>query len=426
MRSITHYGSAMKGTNGFGACRSCRAPLTESVIDLGSQPLADYFPTPEEVAEGEPSWPLHVVVCTNCWLVQVRDFEGADEILAAHAHSSSSFSPTLLAHGRAFAAEVVRRADLGPDSLVVEVASNDGYLLKEFADLGVPVLGLEHVKASAEAALALGVPTEQERFGTASAARLAAEGRRADVVISNHNLANAGDLDDYASALELLLAPGGTVAVEFHHVLELIVQGQFDVISHSHCCYLSLLTLQQVFERRGLILVDAERLPVHGGSVRAYARRTSEGLVTGPGVERLLQAERAAGLDQVTTYEGFTERVTEVQRLLIEGLRAWHQEGLRVAAYGAPAKGNTLLNSCGGVGTDLIAFTVDRSTAKHGRVLPGSHIPIFPPERILVERPDVVLILPWSLAPEITRQMAQVTSWGGRFAVPIPRLTLLS
>jgi hypothetical protein len=414
----------MGSTNGFGACRNCRAPLDRSVIDLGRQPLADYFPTPEELADGEPSWPLHIVVCTQCWLVQVRDFEGADELLAAHAHASSSFSPTLLAHGRAFANEVIGRAALGPDSLVIEVASNDGYLLKEFLDRGIPVLGLEHVRGSVEAALALGVPTRQERFGIATAARLAAEGQRADVVISNHNLANAADLDGYAMALELLLAPGGTVSVEFHHVLELIVEGQFDVISHSHCCYLSLHALQTAFERHGLTLVDAERLPIHGGSVRAYARRTAEGVVAGPGVEQVLQAEHAAGLDRLATYERFTEQAADVQRQLIQGLRAWRRDGLRVAAYGAPAKGNTLLNSCG-VDTDLIAFTVDRSPAKHGRILPGSHIPIFPPEHILLERPDVVLILPWSLADEITHQMDEVRSWGGRFAVPIPKLAVL-
>jgi C-methyltransferase C-terminal domain len=268
------------------------------------------------------------------------------------------------------------------------------------------------------------VPTERARFGTALAARLAAEGRRADAVVSNHNLANAADLDDYAAALELLLAPGGTVAVEFHHVLELIAGTQFDVVSHSHCCYLSVLALRPALERRGLTLVDAERLPIHGGSVRAYARRTAEGATAGPGVERVLEDERDAGLDQPGTYEGFTARVAEAQRLLVQGLRAWRDQGLRVAAYGAPAKGNTLLNSCG-IGTDLIEFTVDRSPAKHGRVMPGSHIPIFPPDRLLAERPDIVLILPWSLAPEITAQMAAVRSWGGRFAVPVPRLTLL-
>jgi predicted methyltransferase len=387
----------MDATNGFGACRSCRAPVRRSLIDLGHQPLADYFPTPDEVAEGEPAWPLHVVVCTRCWLVQVRDFEGADEILAAHAHSSSSFSPTLLAHGRAFAEEVIARAGLDAGSSVIEVASNDGYLLKEFADLGVPVLGLEHVAASVETALALGVPTEHARFGTALAARLAAEGRRADAVVSNHNLANAADLDDYAAALELLLAPGGTVAVEFHHVLELIAGTQFDVVSHSHCCYLSVLALRTAFERRGLTLVDAERV---------------------------LEDERKAGLDQPATYEGFTGRVTEVQRLLVQGLREWRDQGLRVAAYGAPAKGNTLLNSCA-IGTDLIEFTVDRSPAKHGRVMPGSRIPIHPPDRLLAERPDIVLILPWSLAPRSPSRWPRSARGGGRFAVPIPRLTVL-
>ncbi|HKE98110.1 MAG TPA: class I SAM-dependent methyltransferase [Actinomycetes bacterium] len=410
---------------GFGPCRICRAPLSRTVVDLGVQPLADDFPTAEELARGEPSWPLRVVVCTRCWLVQLAHFEGAQEILAAHAHASSSFSETLLAHGRAWADEVVERFGLGPASLVVEGESNDGYLLRGFADRGVRVLGFDHLAANAQAARRLGVPTGHERFGLATARRLAAEGRRADVLVGNHNLANADDLNEAAEALRTALAPGGVVALEFHHALELVRQAQFDVVSHSHCNYLSLLALRRVLADHGLTLLDARTVDVHGGSVRAYAVHADRAPgAPPPGVGEVLALERAAGLDTLAAYEGFGVRVDTVRRDLLGYLRDARGQGRRVVAYGAPSKGNTLLNACG-ISTGLLPWTVDRSPAKHGRFLPGSHLAVHPPERILAERPDDVLILPWSLAGEITRQLAPVRSWGGRFVVAMPRLAVL-
>jgi len=409
---------------GHGSCRSCRAPLTTTVVDLGEQPLADHFPTAEELAAGpEPSWPLHVVVCTRCWLAQLTHFDGADEILDAHAHASSSYSETLLAHGAAWADGLVARLGLGPDSLVVEASSNDGYLLAEFARRGVRVLGFDHHAANVEAARALGVETVPARLGPAQAAWLAARGG-ADLVLGNHNLANERDLGAAGAAVRTALAPGGLAAFEFHHVLSMLDGAQFDVASHSHCLYLSLLALERALTANGLAVVDAERVDVHGGSVRAYAARAEEGRQAGDRVAEVREVERAAGLDTPAAYEGLGKRVDRIRADLLAYLEQARADGRRVAGYGAPAKGNTLLNACG-VDASLLPYTVDRAPGKHGRLLPGARIPIRPPADLLDDRPDDVLILPWSLADEITRQMAAVRDWGGRFVVAVPRLEVL-
>jgi hypothetical protein len=408
----------------FGPCRSCGAPLSRTVVDLGRQPLADHFPSPEELAAGEePSWPLHVVVCTSCWLVQLTHFEGADGILDAHAHASSSYSDTLMAHGRAWAGELVERLGLGPDSLVVEASSNDGYLLANFAEHGIRVLGFDHHASNVEAARALGVETVHARLGQEQAAMLAARGG-ADLLLGNHNLANERDLDAAAAATRAALAPGGLAAFEFHHVLAMVEGAQFDVASHSHCLYLSLLALERALAANGLAVVDAERVEVHGGSLRAYAARVEDGRPVGPGVAEVGAVERAAGLDTPAAYEGLGKRVDRVRADLVAYLELARAEGRRVAGYGAPSKGNTLLNACG-IGPDLLPYTVDRAPGKHGRLLPGARIPIHPPAHLLDDRPDEVLILPWSLAREITRQMAAVRDWGGRFVVAVPRLEVL-
>jgi hypothetical protein len=409
---------------GSGPCRICRSPLLQTVVDLGTQPVADDFPTPDRAARGESAHPLRVMVCTGCWLVQLAHHPAEERILAEHTHASSSFSETLLAHGRAWAGEMIERFGLGPDHLVVEMESNDGWLLRNFVDAGTGALGLDHVAANVQAAVAAGVPSEQARFNQATARRLRREGRRADLLVGNHNLANAGDLGELAEAMRTALAPGGRIGLEFHHVLALIAGSQFDVISHSHCCYLSLLALQRVLAEHGLTVTDAELLDVHGGSVRAYAALTDEQPAVEAGVKALLDAERSAGLDTPEAYRGFGATVERIRRDLLGFLQRVRAEGASIAAYGAPSKGNTLLNSCG-ITTDLLPWTVDRSPAKHGRVLPGSHLPIHPPERILDQRPDYVLILPWSLAEEITRQLAAVRTWGGRFVVAMPELAVL-
>jgi hypothetical protein len=412
-------------TAGFGPCRSCRSQLTTTVVDLGVQPIADDFPTPEQAAAGEPAFPLHVLVCTGCWLVQLSHFDGAAQILAEHTHASSSYSDTLLAHGAAWAAAMIERFGLSAESLVLEPECNDGYLLGNFVAAGVGALGLDHVPANVAAANSRGVPAQVGRLDVTTAHRLAAHGRLADLVVGNHNLANSGDLRETADATRAVLAPGGRAAFEFHHVLSLLEGSQFDVVSHSHCCYLSLLALQRPLADAGLVLVDAELVDVHGGSVRAYAALADERPRVEPGVEAVLAVERAAGLDGLDAYRGFGERVEQVRKGLLEFLDRVEAEGASIVAYGAPAKGNTLLNACG-ITSDRVPWTVDRSPAKHGRVLPGSHLPIHPPDRILEARPDYVLVLPWSLAGEITRQLAGVRSWGGRFVVAMPRVRVLT
>jgi SAM-dependent methyltransferase len=407
-----------------GDCRACRAPLRHTVVDLGLQPLADSYPSAAELAAGEPSFPLHVMVCDRCWLVQLRRFEGAEEILAEHTHAASSYSDTLVAWGTAWTAEMLERCPLPSDPLVLDVASNDGYLLRNFVDRGMRVLGFEIAASNVEASRGRGVTTRQEAFTIDRARELAGSGRRADLIVGNHSLANADDLAEAVEAMRVALAPGGRIALEFHHVLSLVEGGQFDVVSHAHCLYLSLLALEPVMERAGLSVVDAELVDVHGGSVRLYAAHAGEGHPVGPGVKHVLETERAAGLDTLAPYQGFGAATERIRADLVGFLEKVRAEGSSIAAYGAPAKGNTLLNFCR-VTTGLLPWTVDRSPLKQGNFLPGSNLPIAHPDRIAAERPDYVLVLPWSLAPEITRQLEVVREWGGRFVVAMPELRVL-
>jgi hypothetical protein len=410
---------------GFGPCRGCHAPLRHSLVDLGLQPLADDFPTARDLAAGEESFPLHVLVCDQCWLVQVRPFDGDERILAEHTHAASSYSDTLVAHGKAWVAEMLERCRLPEDPFVVDMASNDGYLLANLVERGIDVLGFEHAPSNVEAARGRGVTTEQAPFTLAAARRLAEGGRRADLLIGNHSLANAGDLGEMAEAMKTALAPGGRIALEFHHVRELVAEAQFDVISHAHCLYLSLLALEPALTKAGLVLIDAEMVAIHGGSVRAYAAHADERPPVGPGVKAVLEAERAAGLDTLAPYESFGSGVETIRDELVAFLERVRADGSSIVGYGAPSKGNTLLNSAR-VTPELLPWTVDRSPHKHGRFMAGSHIPIHAPERIFEARPDYVLILPWSLAEEITGQLAEVRAWGGRFVTAFPRLTIWS
>ena len=412
----------MSGTR---RCRSCGAEVRREVVDLGAQPLADLLLHREDLDRPEARYPLVVDVCDRCWLVQLRDFPGSDRILSEHVHASSSFSTPLSAHARAWADEAEDRLGLGPGSTVAEVASSDGYLLRTFAERGIAVRGIEHVADVAEEAIAAGVPTEVAAFGPAVARRLADEGLRADLVVGNHNLANAPDLGEALAAMATILAPGGTITVEFHHVLHLIGETQFDTICHPHCSYLSLTALRGALERCGLVAVDASAVPVHGGSVRVWAMRGDEAPTPADGgVEAVLETERAARLDSPDAYRGFADRVEAIRRDLRSFLDAARRQGRSVIGYGAPVKGNTLLNSCG-VTSEDIAYTVDISPRKQGTFLPGSHLPVRAPSRIVEDRPDYVLVLPWTLVDEITHQMAEVRSWGGRFVVPIPEVTVL-
>jgi SAM-dependent methyltransferase len=392
-------------------------------VDLGVQPLANSYVEPEALNRMEPFYPLHVLVCEACFLVQLPEVESPESIFGDYAYFSS-FSEGWLRHAEAYVAAMTERLSLGPDSLVVEIASNDGYLLQYVVGRGIPALGIEPAANVAAAAEQKGVPTLVAFFGVATAERLAAEGRRADLIAGNNVLAHVPDLNDFVGGLPIALRPGGTVTLEFPHLLRLMVERQFDTIYHEHFSYLSLLAVEPVFTRHGLAVTDVERLPTHGGSLRLFLRHADEGVEPSAAVDELRAEESAAGLDRLETYTGFAGAVAEAKRDLLEFLIAARRDGRRVVAYGAPAKGNTLLNYCG-VGPDMIEYTVDRSPHKQGRYLPGTRIPIHAPERILEDRPDDVVILPWNLRDEIVEQMAAVRGWGGRFVVPIPSVSVL-
>jgi SAM-dependent methyltransferase len=404
-------------------CRSCDAPLTRTFLDLGQQPLANSYLTGEQLAAGDdPVYPLHALVCDVCRLVQIEEVVTPEAIFSDYAYFSS-YSDSWVAHAQRYAKETTARLGLGSRSLVVEIASNDGYLLRHFVDSGVPVLGIEPAANVAEVAIASGIPTDVRFFSQTVAEELAAKGRIADLVVANNVLAHVPGLNDFVSGVATLLADDGVFTVEAPHLLELIEQVQFDTIYHEHLCYFSLLALDPLFERHGLRIFDVERLSTHGGSLRIWAARSSSQHRTEPSVRHVIDAEVAAGLDGPDGYTGFAPRVVEVTDALRGFLGAQRAAKRSVAAYGAAAKGNTLLNTAG-VSTDDIAFVVDRSPHKQGHYLPGSHLPILGPDAVRERRPDALLILPWNLRNEITAQMAEIRSWGGRFVVPIPRLVV--
>jgi SAM-dependent methyltransferase len=401
------------------ACRSCGAALVTVFADLGMTPLANSYVEPGDANRMEPFYPLRAFVCDACLLVQLEEFESPQAIFGDYAYFSS-FSESWVAHARRYCDHVAARFRLGPGTRVVEIASNDGYLLRHFRDRGWPVLGIEPAANVARAAEAAGIPTRVEFFGEALARRLVAEGVRADLLVANNVLAHVPALDDFVAGVATVLESGGLFTAEFPHLLRLIRETQFDTIYHEHFSYFSLLAVRRVFERHGLRVFDVDELPTHGGSLRLYVAHAGDAARgEGEGLRRVLAEERAAGLDTPSPYRGFAARVPAVKRALLRLLLDAQERGEKVAAYGAPAKGNTLLNYCG-VGPDLVRFTVDKSPHKQGRLLPGSRIPVHAPERLREERPDLVLILPWNLRDEIVAQAAFVREWGGRFAVPIP------
>ncbi|HEY6863574.1 MAG TPA: class I SAM-dependent methyltransferase [Burkholderiales bacterium] len=406
-------------------CRFCAAPLELSFADLGMSPLSNANLRAAQLNAMEPFYPLHAWACTSCFLVQLEQFESRERIFSDDYAYFSSYSDSWLAHCRAYTEAMIARFGYGAKSLVVEIASNDGYLLQYFAQRGVPVLGIEPAANVARAAEAKGIPTRVEFFGTETAKRLAAEGRRADLLLGNNVLAHVPDLNDFVRGMKELLAPGGVITMEFPHLLRLMAESQFDTIYHEHFSYFSFATAEKVFAAHGITLFDVERIPTHGGSLRIYGRHADDAAKpVSQRVKDLLRDEHDAGLARPGTYAAFAEQVKATKRALLRFLIDAKESGKRVAGYGAPAKGNTLLNYCG-VRSDLLEYTVDRSPHKQGLFLPGTHIPIHAPERIAETRPDYVLILPWNLKDEITAQMAHVRSWGGRFVVPIPRATVL-
>jgi hypothetical protein len=409
------------------ACRSCGAPLDRVMVDLGSSPLANSYLQPAALARAELFLPLCVYVCERCWLCQLPECATPQEIFSDYAYFSS-FSSSWLEHARAYVDTVVPRFGLGSGSQVVEIASNDGYLLKNFVERGIPVLGVEPAANVAEAAKRLGIPTEVRFFGREAARDLVARGLAADLLLGNNVLAHVPDLDDFVGGLAILLKGEGVLTMEFPHLVQMIDGNQFDTIYHEHYSYFSFVAVERVFATHGLELFDVEELPTHGGSLRVYARhRSARGEVSGPRarrVDELLARERALGVESLEYYAGYSERVRETKRALLDFLIREKRAGKAIVGYGAPAKGNTLLNYCG-VRGDFLDYTVDRSPHKQGLFLPGTRIPIRAPEAIFETRPDYVLILPWNLRREIAEQMAGIRSWGGRFVVAIPGVELL-
>jgi SAM-dependent methyltransferase len=406
-------------------CRFCGAALTHTLVDLGMSPLCESFLAADQLDAMEPFYPLHVRVCPSCLLVQLPAYVAPEAIFREYAYFSA-YSDSWVEHSRRYVEAISARLGLGPSSYVVELASNDGYLLQHFVAAGIPALGIEPAWNVAEAARARGVETLTEFFGLELARQLVADGRAADLVIGNNVLAQVPDLNDFVAGIAHLLKPGGVATLEFPHVVRLVEDGQFDTIYHEHFSYFSAGTVERIADAHGLRFFDVEELPTHGGSLRVYlARRDGPARERTPALASLLAREAAGGYDRLDGYTGFAARVERVKRDLLGFLIQAREKGQRAVGYGAPGKGNTLLNYCG-IRTDLLEFTVDRNPYKHGRFTPGTHIPIFPPEHLLAERPDLVLILPWNLRPEISAQLAEVTRWGGRLVVAIPHLEVLA
>jgi len=405
-------------------CRFCSAPLERVFVSLGLAPLSNAYLTPEQLGQTEVFFPLDVYVCDSCLLVQLPMFEKPESIFGDYAYFSS-YSSSWLKHAERYVDQMIETLGLTADSMVVEVASNDGYLLQYFVERGIPVLGIEPAFTVAKAAGERGVPTLEEFFGVALATRLRDEGGSADLLLGNNVLAHVPDLNDFVAGLGILLKPNGVVTMEFPYLVRLMEGIQFDTIYHEHFSYFSFLTVGRVFARHGLTIWDVEELSTHGGSLRIFARRDA---ATGPPVSArvngLLERERAAGYHDIGHYAGFQARVDAAKRRILEFLITARNEGKTVAGYGAPAKGNTLLNYCG-VRTDLLGYTVDRNPYKQGRYLPGTRIPVYAPERLRQTRPDYVVVLPWNLETEIVSENAYIRGWGGRFVFLLPHVRVL-
>ncbi len=386
-------------------------------------PLCETYPSSAHLNSGEVYYPLHVYVCEECFLVQLEEYESPENIFSEYAYFSS-YSDSWLKHAETYCNQMMKRFGLGGKSFVVEVASNDGYLLQFFVRRNVPVLGIEPAGHVAKVAIEKGIPTLVQFFGTRLAQELAANDGCADLVLGNNVLAQVPDLNDFVEGLKILLKPGGVLTLEFPHLLRMIERKEFDTIYHEHFSYFSMLTSVKILEAHGMKVFDVEELATHGGSLRVYACRAGEqARAVEPAVEKLIAEEKKAGLDSPRGYEAFALEVKRTKWALVDFLLTVAREGKSIAAYGAPGKSATLLQYCG-IGKDLIEFTVDRNPHKQGRFLPGSHIPICHPDRIREARPHYVVILPWNLKDEIMQQLEYVREWGGRFVVPVPTVTV--
>jgi SAM-dependent methyltransferase len=404
-------------------CRLCDASLTETFVDLGMSPLCESFVSERNLDGPETFYPLHVRICGQCLLVQLPAYVPGEDIFSDYAYFSS-YSDSWVAHAKRYADDMTLRLGLHPDSLVAEVASNDGYLLQHFVAAGIPVLGVEPAANIAEVARQKGIRTEVHFLGAATGAEIAQRYGRADLVAGNNVFAHVPDIRDFSAGLAALVKPTGLVTLEFPHLLRLIEGAQYDTIYHEHYQYLSLLTASRALATAGLSVVDVEELGTHGGSLRVFAQHVDAAGEPSPNVKAVLEAEAGAGLHTVEGHAGFAKAVFKIKQDLVTFLIAARAEGKRIVGYGAPGKGNTLLNHCG-IRPDLVEYTVDRNPHKHGKFLPGTHIPIHHPDRIAADRPDYVLILPWNLRTELSAQLGYVRDWGGRLVFPIPNLEVV-
>jgi SAM-dependent methyltransferase len=405
------------------SCRFCGSKLHHTVVDLGMSPLCESFLSLEQLNQMEAFYPLHVRVCGNCFLVQLEAYVSPEHIFTEYAYFSS-YADTWLKQCKAYTDTVVERFSLNETSQVIELASNDGYLLQYFVEKNIPALGVEPATNIANVAIAKGVPTLNEFFGQACAQKLVQQGKQADLVAANNVLAHVPDLNDFVAGIKTLLKPQGVFTGEIQHLVRLMEANQFDTIYHEHFCYHTFTTLEKIFAAHGMTLFDVEELPTHGGSLRVYARHAED--ESKPVSDRALelrQREEQAGFTTLECYTNFAEQVRETKRKLLDFLIQAKREGKEIAGYGAPGKGNTLLNYCG-IRTDFLDYTVDRNPYKHSKFLPGTHIPIYPPSKIQETKPDYVLILPWNFKDEIIEQMSFIRDWGGQFVVPIPEVKI--
>lgn len=404
-------------------CRLCGAPLHHTFVDLGVSPPCQSFLRPDQLDEMEAFYPLHALVCSDCYLVQLKEYVTPDSIFREYAYFSS-FSTSWVAHAKSYCEMIAPRLGLGPDSLVVEVACNDGYLLQHFQPMEIPVLGIEPALNVGEVARQKGIEVTPEFFGHKLAVRLKGEGREADLIIGNNVLAHVPALNDFVSGVKHLLKPEGVATFEFPHLQRLMDENQFDTIYHEHFSYFSFLTIDRLAKNHGLKLIDVEELPTHGGSLRIYLAHEDSSYEVAPQVTRLLERERQAGFERLETYTSFGQQVIRTKHNLLSFLIESKNAGQKICGYGAPGKGNTLLNYCG-IGPDFLDFVVDRNSYKQGLFTPGMRIPIKPVEAIDEHRPDLILILPWNLKTEIMQQMAHVREWGAQFVVPIPKVQIV-
>jgi hypothetical protein len=405
-------------------CRFCSNGLTHTFVDLGMSPPCQTHITEQQLNSAEPFYPLHAYLCDRCFLVQLEEFVGPAEIFSEYAYFSS-YSDSWVAHAKRYVELMCSRFGLDRNSKVVEIASNDGYLLQHFVARNVPVLGVEPAANVARTAIERGIPSTVRFFGRRTATELAAEFGHPDLLLGNNVLAHVPDLNDFVGGMKILLGRTGVITMEFPHLYQLMQHNQFDTIYHEHFSYFSFVTVERVFAHHGLTLFDVEELPTHGGSLRIYGRHTEDASKpVGPRVEALRARELAEGFLTLAKYGAFRRQVEETKRTILEFLIGAKRAGKSVAGYGAPGKGNTLLNYCG-IRTDFLDYTVDRSPYKQGKYTPGTHIPILAPEHIRATRPDYLFILPWNLADEIMQQCSYIREWGGRFVIPIPTIRVL-